>query len=299
MVADDRTRRAAAGVVVLLAVALIVPVVGRLSQPGVPGRPVADWPPAPSVGHCLGLPGGDPGVVVPCDRPHLQEVTVSFGATDPRNPDVLARWDDYCADPAADYLGIQPVTPDVSEHPPDPVPAWTPPTPAYTFNIARAPERDRVGGLGWVACIVRPQGRVPYTGSARDAGRSIDRPGAFGVCGNGDDGADIGYTGVSCTGPHQWEVLGQASVSEWRFDDDLQLVPVDPPPNWVALRRTCGDLAARALGVSDPSHGGLLTVDVAPVSYLTACIIAPTDPAAVLTDSLVGWGDRPPPLAAG
>ena len=299
-VADDRVRRMAAGVVLLSVVALAVPVVGRMSQPGVTGRPVAGWPPAPAVGTCLGVPSGDPVAVVPCDRPHLQEVTAAFAATDPRNPGVVARWDAYCGEPAADYLGVRPVTPEVAEPPDAHAAVWSPPAPSYTYNVARAPERDRVGRVGWVACVVRPQGGVPYAGSARDAARSPNRPGAFGVCGD-DAGASttIGYSGVSCAEPHRWEVLGQAAVSEWGFDVDGRLTPVDPPPDWPGLRQSCRDLAARTLGVADPGYGGLLTVDLAPVAYLTACVVAPADRGSLLTGSLVGWGDRPPPLAPG
>src|SRR5699024_4201047 len=72
------------GVILLVVVGLAVLAVSALTEHRIAGQPVVDWPAPPSVGSCVGVPGGDPAAVVACAKPHLAEVTNTFAATDPR-----------------------------------------------------------------------------------------------------------------------------------------------------------------------------------------------------------------------
>lgn len=86
-------------------------------------------------------------------------------------------------------------------------------------------------------------------------------------------------------------------------------------PTWT---KQCQDIAVSRLGVDDPTYGGALLVTVPPdmeaaTPQLNAsatpgpngsdfnlqgqCIVKATD-GSLLTDSIIGWGNKPPPLTA-
>lgn len=309
----------------LVAAVMLALVLAAAHRPGITGRAFADWPPPPAVGSCVGVPGGQQSTVVPCDRPHLQEVTATFDATDPRLDTVARHWDNYCVDASSAYMNLQ------SRLAPQPLPntgisPWAPLPPQYGYNIMHAPKKEQVAGKGWLACIVRPQNQQPYRGSIHAAGNSTSRPGAFGTC--GDDTPWLASSArADCAGPHGWEVLGQAgATSSWYITENGSRALSN---NAAAMTQQCADFAAAVMGVADPTYRGVLQTGVglvltAPalelppassttqdsVSQSTApdaggaalgmvevtCRIAPTNPNQRLTNSMVGWGGEPPPL---
>lgn len=318
----------------LLLVAVGLAVLGTSAYRGhwLQGWAIADWPAPPAVGSCVGIPGGDETTVVPCAEPHLQEVMRSVDAADPRNGAVSRHWDAFCSGPSSAYLGLA-----AAVAPPSDASgvAWSLPRPQFAYGLLRAPQADRAGEVGWLACIVRPQGRVAYTGSVHSVGASPDRPAAFAACGTGTDSTP-GYSGVSCVEPHGWQTLGQWwGPSGMGISADGRLVATGDAPDPSLLRDSCRRYAARILGVADPTYGGLLDVDaeeanqgaLVPLPELSRaphetgeapdpdgsdgpggretvfvpngqydCRITPTDSALNLTDGMEHWGDRPPPL---
>lgn len=322
----DMTPRSAVGrriggLLLIVVVLVALPMVSALRRHWIPGQGVADWPAPPPVGSCVGVPSGDETAVVPCDQPHLQEVTRVFAATDPELDRVARQWDQFCGEPVADYLTL-PVEIGGADD------IWAMPQPQYAYRLLRAPEKDRAADVGWLACTVRPQGGVPYSGSVRGLGMSWDRPAAFGQCGSGE-GASVGYSGVSCAEPHQWQLLGVGpQVAFAVFATDRTMIDVLSSRDAESFRESCPAFAAAAMGVDDPTYGGALVVDMSvvargtfvsagdvtgdggdsssvgsestePGNYIVGsyeCRVIAADPDAVLADSMEHWGDRQPPL---
>lgn len=317
------TRRIA-GVALIAAAGLVVLLIGAYRGHWIAGQAVADWPAPPPIGSCVGVPDGDEAAVVPCAEPHLQEVTRTVAATDPRRDTISQHWDAYCSDPSAAYVGVGAAAPS----PPVDTSAvvWSLPPPQYAYGLLHAPSTVLARDVGWLACTVRPQGRVAYTGSVRGVGTTPDRPSAFATCGSGT-AAPFGFSGVNCVDPHDWQILGQWSgPSGWAVSPDGELVPSGEGPDPAALREACRTDAATILDVADPTYGGVLRVEAAesvqggflpppespPGKSPTAqgpggevlfvpgamygCRIAPADSAMQLTDGMEHWGDRSPPL---
>ncbi len=279
-----------------------------------PDRPGIAYPPPPPVGSCLGDPSGDESTIVPCDQPHVQEVTAAFAASDAHHDAVAHHWDQYCADPTTEYLGVVPAP--TPEDPSSPTTSWSLPAPAYGYNLVHAPADEQIDGVGWLACVVRAQPQVPYSGSIYAVASDPSRPAAFGSCGTGS-------FAESCAQPHSWEIIGQAgTTTAWQRTDDGLLQLSEGTAGARRLQDSCVHYAARMTGVADPTYDGALQVGVAlnpydqvvsvtgsqdgatgaagPDSGMVAvtCQIVPTDAGRRLTDSLVGWGDHSPPLAA-
>lgn len=318
------TRRIA-GLGLLVAAGLVALLVGAYRGHWLTGRAVADWTAPPLVGSCVGVPDGDETAVVPCDEPHLQEVTRTVAATDPRRDTVSRHWDSFCGDPSSRYVGVR-----VAPAPPPTdasAIAWRLPAPQYAYGLLREQRAGLASGIGWIACTVRPQGWATYTGSVRGVGVTPDRPSAFATCGSGTE-APFGFSGVSCVDPHDWQVVGEwPGPSGWAVSADGELIPSGEGPDSTVLQDGCRDFAATILGAADPTYGGVLRVDV-PESFGDAlvpppeappagspagepgpgreqalvpgaiyrCLVTPADAAMQLADGMERWGDRPPPL---
>lgn len=246
-------------VVALVSVVLI----GAINRYRIGGQAAADWPDPPQIGSCIGIPGGEQTATVPCTEPHLQEVAEYFAATDPRHDDVVAGWDQFCAASVDSYLASSGADTIDSPTGDDAVAEWAIPRSQYAFGLLRAPEGDRVEGRGWLACTVRPQGGVPYVGSLRADESASGRPAAIQRCGSGD-GATVGYSGVNCTEPHDWQILGQGTQSPTMMAlDDEALIGIGDQQTVRNMQSSCRDFATNVLNVADPTYGGALVVDVA------------------------------------
>ncbi len=319
------------GAAVLVCALLVVAAASRFGAPGVRGQPVAAWPQPPAVGSCLnaGRTGGD---VVPCSQPHEAEVTRSFAATDPLLDDEASAFDgqltrrflELCSAAAADYLGLPRLIRSgeasgsansaPSEH--SIAPALMVQPPNYAVSAIAAPQDERVGELGWAVCAVQPRIPAAYTGTVRHLGQRM--PAGYGTCFNSDRNAPSGD--VSCTSDHRGQTLATAFVitaPSAAADLTIGSSPLVP-----AVTAQCRQIAAAQMGAADPTYSGALTVAVkvsagtvvlndtettsaagsstagAPVAQYQvtlSCVVSPVGDG-TLTDSMLGWGDRPPPL---
>lgn len=298
--------------VIALLMAVTVPIVvdGRR----VVGQAQAQrFPDAPVAGTCL-LDVGSAGETRPQSLP-LDGLT--FGSCDgPIRGQVVAVLDapqelvgsrrDPCFRAAAttaglQYLGRRPTLP---EAPRTDTISWAP---FLGFTVTRIEPGDeaRRGGQHWVASLAAPHAGGVYTGrldGVYSAARSL--PAAFATCwaaqvteaGGAIRGVDLDSTAdlLPCDAPHGAELLAVARVG------DRSLTSLEE------MRTGCATMAAAMLRMADPTAGGQLSVVLDPVSSDGAS--RPTDPWTLncfvvatgdrqLTDSVVGWGERPPPLA--
>ncbi len=223
--------------IILLAVALTLGVgVPRLLSPAPVARAsAAPLPPPPPLGSCLTWDA----TVVSCAQPHAAEVTATWSATAAGRP--RGAGDAGCDAAAFQYVALQLV---------GAAQVWRPAFGARSW-VMRAPADERVGDLGWAACVVGPARAALSTGSVHDQGRSPRaRPAAFGVCVTGD-----GIT-VACDRPHRREYLTDAVGFARSLVDGREAT------RW---RTGCADLAAELLATPDPTFGGRLTVEFATV----------------------------------
>lgn len=200
------------------------------------------------------------------------------------------------------YLGRRPTLP---ESPRSDRFSWAP---FLGFTVTRVVPGDqaRRGGQQWAACLASPHVSGAYEGrlaGAYTAGQSL--PAAFATCwavtatAPGDDPTapvidlDATATLLPCDGPHGAELLAVGRV------DDRSTTTRDE------MRDACVRMATVMTRMPDPTAGGALAVVLDPVSSDGAS--RPTDPWTVncfvvatggrqLTDTLVGWGERPLPL---
>ncbi len=304
--------RRPAGVAVLLGALILVAVISKVDRPGVRGHALATWPEPPPVGSCLVF-AADGAQVVSCARPHDLELTRSFAATDPAATDLRGQTADayhLCHQATTDYIGPSADSTAVGES----GQGWSLPLLSYRIDAIAAPPDQRVGELGWAACTVAPAPPASYLGTIRDA-KSEHRPSAYGTCFSQQWG-DFGS--VSCAGPHRGEVLATAVVPA---TTGTVVTDHSSDPAVAALTGQCPELAAAVMETSDPTHGGVLIVTVPSQSAVSFEVGGAPTPATgdgtttsaahqyvqvscviksigtnLLTDSMVGWGNRPPPL---
>lgn len=313
----------------LVCALVVVAVASRVGAPGIRGQAIAVWPQPPAVGSCLdtGQPGGQ---VVPCSQPHEAEVTRTFEATDPLlsaetsafDGQLTPRFFKLCLAAAEDYIGvprtaISDATSGSAGDSPSEVPSepgLTVLPPDFVVSTVAAPQDQRVGDLGWVACTVQPDVPAAYTGAVRHLGSRI--PAAYGTCFNSDRNASSGD--VSCTSEHGGQTLATASVITALSAAGDVTMGSSPLAGTVSAQ--CKQIAATQMGTLDPTYGGVLAVSVlvgagtvvfsdnsgqpdpsvkgspaARYQVDLSCVVRPVGDG-MLTDSMVGWGSRPPPL---
>lgn len=268
----------------LLAVVAAV-VVPQVLRPGMDGRAsAAPLPAPPAIGTCVIL-GPRSATPIDCDRPHDGEVFTTWDADDPERP--VSRHSLACTDELADLRGDAPW-----------MYGWQPTVFDVGTRLIRAPRDQRLGDRAWAACIIRPDDRSRYEGTAVGLpADAIDRPGAFGECAAGSL-----YFRLPCTDGHTVERLGTASGTLPRAEGtDLRDngLPADLDE---ALSTSCHTLAADLTRTDDPTRGGRLTLAVVRSSMVPAISPSPdlvawsvdcvVDSGELeLTDSVVGLGD--------
>lgn len=309
-------RRRATGLLVLivaLVVALVLPaaldgrrVVGQaLPQP---------FPDPPTAGTCL-LETGPTGdardqvlaldglVFGPCTGAVRGQIV---GVLDSPEGPVGSRRDP-CFRAAATTAGLRYAgrRPTLPEAPQTANISWAP---FLGFTVTRVVpgEVARRGGQQWVACLAVPPAGGRYQGRFDGAYTAASRlPAAFATCwavsspSGGDGGGpsvDLDRTArlLPCDAPHGAELLAVARV------EDRSLSSRDE------VRDGCARMAGAMMRMTDPTAGGALAVVLDPVSsdgasrptdpWTLNCFVAATD-GRQLTDTLVGWGDRPLPVA--
>lgn len=217
-------RRALSGLLVLtLAVGALV-MLNRTAAQRIPGAAMPDWPEPPAVGSCVDLLSGVGGTaVVPCSEPHDAEVTKAYSALDPvlaASPS--ASIDAACTSAMGAYVGPDAVVGDGAV---EGVAGGSGGTAAdgsgdsgaaaggglHPIGLqasaapVSAPQDQRVGGRGWLVCVVMPTTRVRYLGTVRQVTAS-GVPDAYRLCWGADGASEL----VSCTLPHSSEVLASA-----------------------------------------------------------------------------------------
>lgn len=311
---DRRRWIGALVLVVALAGAVMVPAVVDGRRVAGQGRPVV-FPDRPTAGSCLtalagGSSGGSSAQVVPLDDvtvgPCAGEVRGQIvGLLDEPGDDTVGSRRDPCFRAAADSVGLEYIgrRPTLPEAPRTAGASWAP---FLGFTVTRVVPGDAAsrGGQRWVACVARPADGGGYSGrldGAYTAGRSLPAP--FATCWSlgraASDGApavdlDRGATVLPCDEPHPAELLAVARVGD-RSTTSRE-----------AMQAGCEAMAGVMMRVDDPTRGGALAVVLDPVSSDGAS--RPTDPWTLncfvvatggrqLVDTVVGWGDRPLPLA--
>lgn len=322
-------RRSLGAAIVVLAV-LVIAGLNQWSGDAISGTPIAVWPKPPPVGSCVDIEGGF--AVVPCKGPHDGEVTMAHDALDPIVTDT-ARDPIYdaCDRAAASYLGRGAAGAPIAG-----TGGWRSLGPAYSTQPVNAPPAERAGVYGWQVCVIRPAPPVRYTGSVRHASAS-GTPGAYRTCwdvGGSAVSCTLPHTTevLAIGAPGGPQLADQPAASQ---QPDPSTAPVsgggsaggaDEQAQRAAQRAAalaqqlilareqfahqCVTAAARMIGVADPSYAGQLTVAVLPaaageqgdaalpVTDGQDCVIQAAE-GAQLVGSVIGWGDRPPPLARG
>lgn len=249
------------GLLVIGAVLVAVPVVGRLLGPGEPGTAVAEPPPGtPAIGDCITgresavLPFWmrtvdtvvPPAEAAPCGGARFAEVVLVFPdpseATRGYAIDPLVQ---QCSDAGLAYVGL-------------PVVDLTGPPPVWSVSSAPIPllagpdARQAAAGQHWLACLAAPGWQVlepptvdedaAYEGTLRDSIPSGTHRDLFGVCVLGDT---LFGTSGPCSMPHDVEVLG------YGFAD----VPLDDRQ---AVEDSCRAHLEVVTGLADVTAGGVL-----------------------------------------
>lgn len=244
------------------------------------------------------------------------------------------RFFELCSAAANDYLGLPGTAmSDEASGSADATPSGTSSPPAlvvrpsnFAVSAITAPPAERVGELGWAVCVVQPSVPAAYTGTVRALGqRPVEQqhlvqriPAAYGTCFNSDRNAPNGD--VSCTSDHRGQTLATAFVTT--AASAAADLTIGTSPLVSAVTAQCRQIAAAQLGAADPTYGGALTVavlvgpgtvvfnnaettgpagssaantPVAQYQVALSCVVSP-DGDGTLTDSVLGWGERPPPL---
>lgn len=262
------TKERGIGIAVVLAAAVVLIAVNRLSGPDLRGEAVAvPLPPIPAVGSCLDTRGGEP-TPVGCDRRHTAEVYQSW-----RKGHSPADISDRCAAGGA----IRPARPGDD---------WSlPPDPTFSTKLSSP------GPVGWEVCAFvaaadgDPSQPLSFVGSLTP-GSTGRKPAAIGAC-----YADR-TTRIDCGAAHRVERIGQFLASS-----------LDPRP-----AESCQDFARRIVGAPaftgpDPLHvitgldrsGPVTIVDATtgePVLLQTCSVVAPRP----LVDTVLGLDNRPLPF---
>jgi hypothetical protein len=199
-----------------------------------------------------------------------------------RHPEPLA-----CQPLARQYLGWEIAPATASPDPPagvpdaDPVadPGGSPggwqPVSTGSVGLLGPSIWQYLAGQTWIACVLYPPA-APYSGTVRggSAGPAAD---AFGSCRGRAEGAQ--QQGVSCGEAHSAETFGTASSAG--ADPDV-------------LAESCRGLVTTATGLTDPTAGGALVVDVVVGGSFgtTAQPDVPDNGSPIITDPIVADGGQ-------
>ncbi|WP_029135204.1 hypothetical protein [Nakamurella lactea] len=268
------------GIAVVVAAALALIVVNRVSGRNVHGEPVAlPWTPPPAVGACLVVP--DLGATstepseVPCSEPHTAEVVESWRAG-AESPSGAAAGADRCSSQGPTMTGTS-------------GPDWTAPQPWLL-------SRPVSGGapLGWQACVVGPVTSGPQLRALQYAGSVNPLPG-------GESSAAVGacyrdeLQQVDCTTPHFVQRIGTFQP------EYLARTPVtgclDFAVDQVGAAAFGGAHPLQAKVSQDPSMGSMVLQDDGSRQLvpMQTCEVSSAEPGRELVGSVIGLGDRPIP----
>lgn len=297
-------RRILGGAVVALAV-LALPVVNRVSGRDLPGQATAVPPiPVPAAGACVRFE--DPRSVLVAGVSVVDPVVVR--CSEEHHAEVMQAWR---ADPADHQTGVDPAGGCGPMLFANSGSDWAMPPLSTDSQLV-----DVGGPIGWSGCLVAPvdadHSVTSYSGAMADLGSVAELPVALRYCfghrESGDSGPVSpapfestypGYERVPCTFPHSWELIG-VKPGDADSDGCRELA--------TTLVRSAAPFAA------DPALQVQVLVDYSPITYTVA-----VDPAAagqadlaeipvgahscavgapagrLLTDSVIGLGDRPLP----
>ena len=231
------------GLVVILLCVMTLQVPSRI---GVAIR--SDPPPAPSVGQCGDMVGGE-FVSAGCSQVHTVEVTQGWQGGDP-SPGSLPTFA-HCNEEARKYVGSAP-SHSADAHPPG---AWSMPL-RYRALVISGPGPVSRQDWSWRACLVAPLGPAPwhgYLGSVRSVSAAGSAAAALRPCYLEQA---LPTTIVPCSSPHLGEIVGTrpaapgSGAARGSSTSDLEL--------------SCAELATALTGAADPSFGGVLRVVVLP-----------------------------------
>ncbi len=293
---------------VLLAAVVVAPLIG----PDAAGfATTAALPTPPTPGSCL-VSSPDGLREVPCGDPHTAEVTAAWPAWDPSVAGVdVSVVRSHCWTLGQRYLaefGLNRETPTDAPQPQGP--DWSPVPLTIRTDLLWGPTR-RTDPIGWQACVVVPQAAGgPNTAVGQYDGRIVElismsrRAPALRSCYSGRGSV---LPTVPCVRPHRGEVLAAATAPL------TAAAPKGGTPGDPSRLAQCRTLAAKLIGVADPTFGGRLRVTVnskvvslglterggqlvSQQSVALQCAVeAPGSRA--LTSSVIGLAGAPLPLA--
>jgi hypothetical protein len=309
-------RRRLVGLTVLV-LALVTALAGsQLTGLGTAGRAAAVAVPLPpAVGSCLQIAEDGTATIADCAAPHHGELAMTWRAGIPpvaagplvrypqfsvtrsiSNPHIDTR----CTGWVERYTGWDRY---IARHDDD---LWLAPQPLAVGRLVHGP--SSVADLAWTGCAVVTTDDS-YVGSVRDVAfaprfaATGPRPDAVSVC---LDAGDDGSTFVSCSAPHNTELVGSIKLSQRMMAG--RSVTLEHTAEEVA--EGCRRLAAERVGRVDPTFGGRLEVTAESVWQRSLGDARPTTSAWLIPDcllrvvgagtlsrSLVEWGERPLPLS--
>lgn len=303
------------GTVVIVAALLAALVTSGLRGTEVAGDPaVAFVPGPPTIGACLTEPATGVGVetsqadqpvfnnyaIGSCSGNHHGEVVAvtAHAMVAPRAPTIFQPYEQWCGKAVETWLGSRNTVESFSAD-------WTLASQAISrvaYLFAGPNRLQTAAGQQWVACIAVPQAAringlqsgttYPYAGSIRGGLDQLPAPPGLAMCELQQSGFENAPS-ADCTKDHRAEVIGFESLEN----------PTGTPQASTADHSSCVAFAARATGMSDPTAGGRLSVDievddVAQPGALAAawCLITPSAATDRLFGVLLGLGDQPVPL---
>ncbi len=293
-----------AGLITVFAAVVALVVVTALTRPGLAGDAVAVPPPGPpATGDCVTDSFGDstaasgfsPHLVyrqIPIERctgARYAEVAAVI-AVPAAAPEVSPPDDPY--DPTSGVVGDDPnldsCAASVSRYTELPpygsvqTGGWTESVGDVSPVLLRPSARQEAAGQHWLACVVSPdEGPASFEYSLKDVYSSaFPAADSIGTCFSG--GASRSAVTVWCGDIHGGELFG--------YRNDLD--PAD------GLERSCRELVIRDTGLTDPTAGGALSVQVVTdeQALTTYCQLIVVNPSSTLMHSLRHLGNRPVPL---
>jgi hypothetical protein len=290
-------------VTIVIVTAVLLPAWGgrRISGSAQP----APIPGSPVVGDCLDalpmrrsaldyLPPVLAGVTGPCDEANHGEVVSVVADVDvfPRTTENgMSRPESLACDPLVrDYLGW-PLTETAAAAVDESTPAiqWRALN-TVSSGLIGPDIRQYLAGQRWLACVAYPE-FAPFPRSLRGSARGGPSANTFAAC----LPTSVGSIGswMSCVQPHRTEFFGWATQ----------------PPRDADLEASCADWVRQLTGMTDPTRGGELAVDIlhptgsksdgevttsAGTDRRVLCSLSVAGPRR-LVGTLIGSGDQPLP----
>lgn len=153
---------------------------------------------------------------------------------------------------------------------------------------------DRAAGRTWSACVLSAVNQTyRVTTGLKSSWTSSTLPDVFGLC--WEPNVVLSGIPVSCTVPHTTQQLGFGFVASATDSGTTVVSAADP----AAVTAGCRELAATVMKVTDPTSGGLLSIQVVsarsadPFVQCVASVVGRRK----LTGSLIGLGTKAVPLA--